>query len=90
MSVEIKDVKLLLPAIITYEKDNGEEESVFIYIDQINKDCVIPDSGSLNVNEFKEAFAKYYVTKNPVYKNPGLPKDILKGINPEDFTKGII
>ena len=87
MSIEIKDVRLILPALVSF-KQNDEELSVFVYIDHAKKDVVIPDmSGILDVDEFKRAFVKHYNSKNPVPKTPVIPKkDIFNKVDPTDFT----
>ena len=85
--IEIKDIRLLLPAMVSFKKDDVEQ-SVFVYIDQGKMDIVIPDTtGIENVEEFRSSFAKYYNSKNPAYKTPPLPKDMLNKINPKDFTE---
>ena len=90
MSIEIKDVRLILPALVSF-KQNDQEYSVFIYIDQAKKDIVIPDTaGILDVNEFKKAFEKHYNSKNPVPKTPVIPsKNIFNKVDPTDFTGGL-
>lgn len=87
MSIEIKNVRLILPAFVSF-KQNDEEYSVFIYIDQAKKDIVIPDTtGILDIDEFKRAFFQHYNMKNPVLKTPMMPsKDIFKKIDPSSFT----
>ena len=86
MSIEIKDVRLILPALVTYEQ-NDQEHTAFVYIDQAKKDVVIPDvSGILDIDEFKQAFVKHYNSKNPIPKAPVLPsKDFFKKIDPDTF-----
>ena len=87
MSIEIKDVRLILPALVSF-KQNDKEYSVFVYIDQGKKDVVIPDTSDIaDVDEFKRAFIKHYNSKNPVPKTPTLPsKDIFKKVDPNSFT----
>ena len=87
MSIEIKDVRLILPALVSF-KQNDEELSVFVYIDQAKKDVVIPDtSGISDIDEFKRAFVKHYNSKNPLYKTPTLPSnEIFKKMDPNTFT----
>jgi hypothetical protein len=89
MKVEIKDVHLLLPALVTCNND-GQEFTVFIYIDQAKKDVIIPDpatpAGIIDSEHFKEAFFKYYNKKNPAYKTPILPSsDIFNKVDPTKF-----
>jgi hypothetical protein len=86
MSIEIQDVRLILPALVSFKQDD-QELSVFVYIDQGKKDVVIPDTTGINdVDEFKRAFVKHYNSKNPVPKTPTLPdKDIFKKMNPNNF-----
>jgi hypothetical protein len=86
MSIEIQDVRLILPALVSFKQDD-QELSVFVYIDQGKKDVVIPDATGINdVDEFKRAFVKHYNSKNPVPKTPTLPdKDIFKKMNPNSF-----
>lgn len=90
MSIEIKDVRLILPALVSFKQDD-QELSVFVYIDQGKKDVVIPDITGINdVDEFKRAFVKHYNSKNPVPKTPTLPdKDIFKKMNPNSFKGDI-
>lgn len=87
MSIEIKDVRLILPALVSFKQDD-QDLSVFVYIDQGKKDVVIPDTtGILDVEEFKRAFVKHYNSKNPIPKTPILPsKDIFNKIDPNSFT----
>lgn len=87
MSIEIKDVRLILPALVSFKQDD-QDLSVFVYIDHGKKDVVIPDTtGILDVEEFKRAFVKHYNSKNPVPKTPTLPsKDIFNKIDPNSFT----
>jgi hypothetical protein len=87
MNVEIKDVRLILPALVSF-KQNDQEYSVFVYIDQAKKDIVIPDTAEIvDVEEFKRAFAKHYNSKNPVPKTPVIPsKDIFTKVDPTNFT----
>jgi hypothetical protein len=89
MSIEIKDVRLILPALVSFTQ-NDQDYSVFVYIDQGKKDIVIPDTSEImDVEEFKQAFQKHYNSKNPVPKTPNLPdKDIFKKVNPSTFTGG--
>jgi len=86
MSIEIKDVRLILPALV-YFKQNDQEHTVFVYVDQAKKDIIIPDPSDISdVEEFKQAFQKHYNSKNPVPKTPSLPdKDIFKKVNPSTF-----
>lgn len=85
MSIEIKDVRLILPALVSL-KHNDQDISLFVYVDQAKLDVVIPDPGEIDVAEFKQAFFKYYTSKNPVPKTPNLPnKDIFKKMDPSSF-----
>lgn len=78
MNTEIKDIRLILPAMVTL-KQNDEEISVFVYIDQARMDVVIPDTTEVkDVDEFKKAFLKYYTNKNPIPKSPEVPKNLFK------------
>jgi len=90
MSIEIKDVRLILPALVTFKQDD-QELSVFVYIDQGKKDVVVPDpTGISDIDEFKRAFVKHYNSKNPVPKTPVLPdREIFKKIDPNSFTGDI-
>jgi hypothetical protein len=89
MSIEIKDVRLILPALVSF-KQNEQEYTVFVYIDHAKKDIVIPDISDISdVEEFKKAFIKHYNSKNPISKTPVLPsKDIFNKIDPNNFTGG--
>jgi hypothetical protein len=86
MSIEIKDVRLILPALVSFEQ-NGEKLSTFVYIDQTKKDVIIPETSEIvDIDEFKKAFAQYYNSKNPVPKTPTLPSnEIFKKIDPNIF-----
>lgn len=88
MSIEIKDVRLVFPALVSF-KQNEEEFTVFVYVDQTKKDVVIPDTtGISDINEFKKAFAEHYNARNPLPKAPVLPsKDIFKKIDPNSFKE---
>lgn len=88
--MKIKEVRLILPALITFEQDD-KEYTTFVYIDQAKKDIVIPDTTDiLDVDEFKRACAKYYNLKNPVPKTPVLPsKDIFNKIDPNTFKENL-
>jgi hypothetical protein len=46
MSIEIKDVRLILPALVSFTQ-NDQDYSVFVYIDQGKKDIVIPDTSEI-------------------------------------------
>jgi len=88
MTIEIKEVRLLFPAMVVFTQDS-EENSVFVYLDQTKRDIVIPDVGGLNVGEFKLAYAEYYNKKNPAPKPPVMPdKEIFNKIDPNSF-KGV-
>ena len=81
MSIEIKDVRLLLPAFISFE-ENGKEQSIFAYIDK--HEVVIPDmSGIDDVAAFKKAFIDFYNKRTPVMKTPSIPKDTIKKMTGE-------
>lgn len=82
--IEINEVRILLPAFVTF-KENGEEKSVFVYID--GNDLIIPDMSGISV-EFKQAFLDFYKKQKRVYKTPDLPRDMLKDFNPRDYTDG--
>jgi hypothetical protein len=85
MNTEIKDIRLILPAMVTLKQDD-EELSVFVYIDQARMDVVIPDpTGIKDVDEFKKAFAKYYTNKNPSPKSPEVPKNMFKQVDVNTF-----
>lgn len=88
MSIEIKDVRLILPALVSFKQDD-QEFSIFVYIDHAKKDVVIPDlPEGLDTNEFKQAFFKHYNSKNPVPKTPKLPdKEIFNKIDPNTFKE---
>ena len=80
--MEITDIRLRLPAIVTF-KQNDKDLSVFVYLDQIKMDVVIPDDTEItNVEEFKKAFAKY--NKSQMSKTSDVP--VFKKMNPNDFT----
>ena len=84
MSIEIKDVRPLLPAFISFEQDGKEEQSIFAYIDVIERDVVIPDmSGIDDVAAFKKAFIDFYNKRTPVMKAPSIPKDTIKKMTGE-------
>ena len=89
MSIKIKNIKLLLPAIISYEQD-GEECSIFGYIDQAKQDIVFlkqPDYGfPFDMDELKKAFLDYGESRNPVYKSPTVPKNVFKKIDIPNFS----
>jgi hypothetical protein len=82
--MEIKEVRLLLPAMVKYTH-NGEDLSMFVYIDQIEGKLVIPDE-SVDREELKECFAKYNVKKPRVIPMP--PKNLQKFDIKEFNTKG--
>jgi hypothetical protein len=82
MAIEINEIRLLLPAIVTFTQD-GEKKSIFVYLDQANRDVVIPDETIVDVNELKSELVKFY--KNRSIKTPELPKDIFKSFNPNEF-----
>lgn len=72
--MEITDIRLLLPALVSF-KQNGKETSVFVYVDQLKKDVVIPDSTYItDIDEFKANFAKYYNSRNRAVKIPSPPQ----------------
>jgi hypothetical protein len=82
---EITDIRLLLPALVTF-KQNGQDLSVFAYIDQLKKDVVLPDISDIpDVSEFKAAFANFYNSKNKANKIPPLPKSAMEKVDPEQF-----
>lgn len=83
MNIEIKEVRVILPAFVSFSR-NGEEYSAFVYIDQARKDVVVPDMTDIgNLDEFKKAFLEYYHSKNPLPKVPTFPnKDILNKTKP--------
>lgn len=85
--MEIIDIRLLLPATVSFKIDN-EEHSVFIYIDQMKKDIIIPDFPegiNFDFAEFKNAFAKFYNLKNPAVKIPMPPKTEFQDIKIKEF-----
>jgi hypothetical protein len=91
MSIEIKDVRLILPAMVSFVQ-NGEEFSTFVYIDQARKDVVVPDSTDiLDIEAFKKAFKEHYNSKNPLPKVPTMPnKEIFNKTKPNvngDFNE---
>lgn len=82
---EIKDIRILLPALVSF-KQNDEELSIFVYIDQLKKDLVLPDTSEIiNVEEFKAAFSTFYNSKNKPIKVPPLPKHAMENVDPEQF-----
>jgi hypothetical protein len=70
--MEIKEVRLLLPAMIKYTH-NGEELSKFVYIDQVEGKLVIPDGDD---EKLKECFLKYNIKKPRIIPTP--PKNVQK------------
>lgn len=86
MNIEIKDARLLLPALV-YFTQNGKDYNTFVYIDQARKDVIIPDTSEIaDIAEFKQSFLKYYNSKNPVPKTPMFPSgDIFAKVNPDKF-----
>ena len=64
MSIEIQTVRMLLPATVLFKQD-GEDMEVFVYIDQIQRNVIIPDmSGIKDVVEFKNQFSNYTTQKD--------------------------
>lgn len=86
MTIEIKEMRLILPALVTFTQD-GEEKSLFVYLDQANRDIMIPDETGIDVTEFKSELVKYYNSKNKSVKTPEIPKDIFKSFNSKDYTQ---
>jgi hypothetical protein len=85
--IEVNEMRVILPALVEFTQ-NGEEHSVFVYLDHSKKDIVVPDASEIeDINEFKAAFAKYYNQKNPIAKQPVLPKDVFNKIDPTKFTE---
>jgi hypothetical protein len=85
--IEITDIRVLLPALVTF-KQNNEELSVFAYVDQLKKDIVLPDASEIiDVDEFKTAFAAFYNSKNKANKIPPLPKSAMEKVDPEQFKR---
>lgn len=82
--IEITDIRMLLPAMVNF-KQNGEEFSSFVYIDQLKRDVILPDASEINVEEFKAAFINFFNLKNKTNKIPPLPKSAMEPINPEQF-----
>lgn len=83
--IEITDIRILLPALVTF-KQNDQDLSVFAYIDQLKKDIVLPDASEIvNVDEFKAAFATFYNSKNKANKIPPLPRSAMEKVDPEQF-----
>lgn len=81
MSIEIQSVRLLLPATVLFKQD-GEDVEVFVYIDQLQRNVIIPDETEINdVEEFKKQFSKFYNPKKPVI----IPK--VPSINQPDKKK---
>lgn len=80
--IEIKDIRILFPAMISYEED-GAKQSIFVYIDQLKQDVIIPDEHGIDVDEFKKVFAKYYGLKNVAVKTPKMPNDAMDQLNQE-------
>lgn len=85
--IEVKNMRVILPALVEFTQ-NGEERSVFVYLDQSKKDIVVPDASEIeNIDEFKAAFVDYYNKKNPIAAKPVLPKDVFNKIDPTQFTE---
>jgi hypothetical protein len=82
--MEIKEVRLLLPAMVKYTC-NGEDLSAFVYIDQIEGKLVTPDE-TVDSAELKECFLKYNSKKPRVIPEP--PKNVQKFDIKEFNAKG--
>lgn len=84
--MEVTDIRLLLPAMVSFKTDD-KDYSVFVYIDQIKKDVIVPDASDiLDLDEFKKAFAQFYNKKNPAVKIPTPPSKDFQNISPKAFT----
>jgi hypothetical protein len=83
--IEITDIRVLLPALVSFKQDD-KELSIFVYIDQLKKDVVLPDMSDIsNLEEFKAAFTTFYNSKNKANKIPPLPRSAMEKVDPEQF-----
>lgn len=83
--IEITDIRVLLPALVNFKQDD-KELSIFVYIDQLKKDVVLPDMSDISDLEgFKAAFAIFYNSTNKANKIPPLPKRAMEKVDPEQF-----
>lgn len=86
--VKINGLRLLLPASIDFEED-GVQKSLFVYIDQINNDVIIPENSDVKyLKNLEEVLKKYLVKSRVVVDVPNLPK---KGFNKnsENYMDGL-
>lgn len=67
--LEINDVRMLVPATVSFTQNN-KKLSVFVYVDTVGKDLIIPDSSDIeDVSDFKAKFSGKY----PFYKKNVIP-----------------
>lgn len=82
--MEIINVNLLLPAVVSFKKDD-KNYTVFIYINQEKRDVIVPewDETIMNIEEFKKSLADFFNSKNKIIKIPEVP--VFKNLNSEDY-----
>jgi len=83
--MEVLDIRLLLPAMVSFKKDD-KEYSVFVYVDQLKKDIIVPDVDGIDVDALKVAFGKFFNSKNKVVKVPPLPEGNFQDFHAKNFT----
>ncbi len=83
--MKIKELRALWPAIVEFEED-GNSNSVLIYMDQIKGEVIIPEVSEIkNLEAFEEAVRKYMIDSVVRVEAPSVPREGFEKLDPESY-----
>ena len=90
METEIKELRVLLPALIEFNEEAHYGGCALVYIDQIKGDVIIPGESTsrpyiLNQEAFTEAVRKYMIESVKQVDIPSVPREGFEKLDPESY-----
>lgn len=84
--MEISDVRVVLPAMVSYKDDSGNEHGCFVYIDHSNREVILVDGDMPpDATELRKAIYDYIVAKKRMVTMPDTPKEGFSKLKPESY-----
>lgn len=93
METQIKELRVLLPAIVEFDEDGHFGGVTLVYIDQLKGDVILPgdftrNHSVFNQEAFEDAVRKYMVKSVKQVDIPSMPKDGFEKLDPESYMGG--
>ncbi len=84
--MEISNVRVVLPAMVSYKDDSGNERGVFVYIDHSNREVILVD-GDIppDATELRKAIYDHVVAQKRTILAPPTPTEGFTKLNPETY-----